>query len=96
MLTMPRDRALPMRRVLCFAFASLLLACNRSSKEQQLAECVAIYRTSYVTGQIQECLVKRYRWSPEDAREAEQKRGKAHPDSAAFGDSGRIGDSVRR
>jgi len=86
-----------MRYPICFSLATLLLAgCNRSGREQQLAECVDIYRTSYITGQVRECLVKRFGWSAEDAAKAEQKMGRTHPDSAAHGDSGQVGDSLRR
>ena len=86
-----------MRYSICVSLATLLLvACNRSEREQQLAECVDIYRTAYVTGQVRDCLVKRFGWSPEDAAEAEEKMAKVHPDSAAFADSGRVGDSLRR
>jgi hypothetical protein len=73
----------------------LLLACNRSGREQEIAECVDIYRTSYVTGGVRECLTKRYGWSAEDAAEAERKL-ESHPDSAAHGDSGQVGDSLRK
>lgn len=84
-----------MRYLICFSAAMLLLiACNRSDRKQQVAECVDIYRTAYVTGGIRECLVKRYGWSPEDAAEAERKL-ESHPDSAALGDSGQVGDSLR-
>jgi len=86
-----------MRYSIWFSVATLLLiACNRSGRQQEVAQCVDIYRTAYVTGGIRECLVKRYGWSPEDAAEAEEKMGKAHPDSAAFADSGRVGDSVAK
>jgi hypothetical protein len=85
-----------MRSSLRFSVATLLLvACNRPDRDQQVAECVDIYRTAYVTGGIRECLVKRYGWSPEDAVEAERKLG-SHPDSAAHGDSGQVGDSLRK
>jgi len=86
-----------MRYSICFSAATLLLAgCTRPDREQQLAECVDIYRTSYVTGQVNDCLVKRFGWSPKDAGEAEEKMGRTHPDSAAHGDSGQVGDSLRR
>lgn len=86
-----------MRYSIYFALATILLvACNRSDQEQQLAQCVDIYRTAYVTGGVRECLVKRYGWSPEDAAEAEEKMARAHPDSAALADSGQVGDSLRR
>jgi hypothetical protein len=74
---------------------TLLPACNRSERQQQVAECVGIYRTAYVTGGVRECLVKRYGWSDEDASEAQQKLD-SHPDSAAHGDSGQVGDSLRK
>jgi hypothetical protein len=35
----------------------LLPSCHRGDRQKQLAECVAIYRTAYVTGWVQECLV---------------------------------------
>jgi hypothetical protein len=73
----------------------LLAACKRSDRQQQLAECVDIYRTAYVTGGVRECLVKRYGWSDEDASEA-QRNLDSHPDSAAQGDSGQVGDSLRK
>ncbi len=85
-----------MRFSICVSVATLLLiACNRSEREQQVAQCVAIYRTAYVTGGVSECLVKRYGWSPEDAADA-QRELQSHPDSAALGDSGQVGDSLRR
>jgi hypothetical protein len=85
-----------MRYSICFSVATLsLVACSRSDRGQQVAECVDIYRTAYVTGGVGECLVKRYGWSPEDATEAERKL-ESHPDSAALGDSGQVGDSLRR
>jgi hypothetical protein len=85
-----------MRYSICLPFATLLLGCNRPDRDLQVAECVDIYRTAYVTGQVTECLIKRYGWSPEDAKEAEQKSVKVHPDSAASADSGQIGDSLRK
>jgi hypothetical protein len=86
-----------MRYLISFSVATLLLTgCNRLDREQQLAECVTIYRTAYVTGQVRDCLVKRFGWSQEDAVEAGQRLGRAHPDSAALGDSGQVGDSLRR
>ena len=84
-----------MRFYLSIAILSLLAACNRSDRKQQVAECVGIYRTAYVTGGIRECLVKRYGWSEEDASEA-QRNLDSHPDSAAQGDSGQVGDSLRK
>ncbi len=85
-----------MRYSIWFSVATLvLLACNRPDRKQQVAECVAIYRTAYVTGGISECLVKRYGWSPEDAADA-QRDMESHPDSASHGDSGQVGDSLRR
>lgn len=85
-----------MRYLICLPLATLLLACDRRDKELQVAECVDIYRTAYVTGQVKECLVKRYGWSSEEAEEVEHKWATAHPDSAAFADSGQIGDSLRK
>ncbi len=74
--------------------ATFLLACTRSDRKQQIAECVDIYRTAYVTGGVRECLVKQYGWSPENAAEAEREL-ESHPDSAAHADSGQVGDSLR-
>jgi hypothetical protein len=84
-----------MRLYLSIPIVCLLAACNRSDRQQQLAECVGIYRTAYVTGGIRECLVKRYGWSDDDASEAQGKLD-SHPDSAARGDSGQVGDSLRK
>lgn len=84
-----------MRFPISVSFATLLLACSGSDRKQQLAECVAIYRTAYVTGGIRECLIKQYGWSSEDAAEV-QREMESHPDSAARGDSGQVGDSLRR
>jgi hypothetical protein len=82
-------------RLYLIAVVSLLTACNRSDRGQQVAQCVDIYRTAYVTGGIRECLVKKYGWSDEDALEA-QRNLESHPDSAAQGDSGQVGDSLRK
>lgn len=84
-----------MRLYLSIAILPLLAACNRSDRQQQVADCVDIYRTAYVTGGVRECLVKRHGWSEEDASEAQQKLG-SHPDSAALADSGQVGDSLPR
>ena len=84
-----------MRFLVPLVLVLLLPACERADRQKQLAECVAIYRTAYVTGGVQECLVKRYGWSPEHAAEA-QKDLESHPDSAAQGDSGQVGDSLRQ
>ena len=83
-----------MRLCLSIAIVSLLAACSSSERKQQVAECVDIYRTAYVTGGVRECLVKRYGWSEDDASEA-QRNMDSHPDSAAQGDSGQVGDSLR-
>jgi hypothetical protein len=83
-----------MRFCVCVSLA-LLLGCNQADREKQLTECVAIYRTAYVTGGVRECLVKRYGWSAEDADEAQGKL-ESHPDSAAHADSGQVGDSLRK
>jgi hypothetical protein len=86
-----------MRISVAFCFLTALVACNRPNRERQIAECVSIYRTAYVTGQVRDCLVKRYGWSAEDAGEAERRElGGASPDSSRQADSGRIGDSVKR
>ena len=82
-----------MRLSLCLSLATLLVACS-SDRKQQVAECVAIYRTAYVTGGIRDCLMKQYGWSEEDATEA-QREMESHPDSAAHADSGQVGDSLR-
>jgi hypothetical protein len=82
-----------MRWYLSIAIMSLPAACSSSDRKQQIAECVGIYRTAYVTGGVRECLVKRYGWSEEDASEA-QRNQESHPDSAAQGDSGQVGDSL--
>ena len=84
-----------MRLYISIAIVSLLTACNRSDRQQQVAQCVDIYRTAYVTGGVRECLVKKYGWSEEDASEA-QRNLESHPDSAAQGDSGQVGDSLRK
>ena len=77
-----------MRYSICFPVALLLLpGCKQTNREREVAECVGIQRTAYVTGGMRECLVKRYGWSAEDAAEAERKL-ESHPDSAAHGDSG--------
>ncbi len=84
-----------MRLCLSISFVSFLAACNPSDRDQQVAQCVDIYRTSYVTGGVRECLVKKYGWSDEDASKA-QGELESHPDSAAQGDSGQVGDSLRK
>lgn len=83
-----------MRLSFCFWLAILLPACGRSDRQQQIAECVAIYRTAYVTGGVRECLVKRHGWSAEDAADV-QRELESHPDSASHADSGQVGDSLR-
>jgi hypothetical protein len=83
-----------MRFFVGICLATLLVACSRTDRKQQVAGCVDIYRTAYVTGGVRECLVKRYGWSPEDAAEAERTL-ESHPDSATHGDSGQVGDSLR-
>jgi predicted proteasome-type protease len=82
-------------RLYLIAVVSLLTACNRSDRDQQVAQCVDIYRTAYVTGGVRECLVKKYGWSEADASKA-QRDLDSHPDSAAHGDSGQVGDSLRK
>jgi len=84
-----------MRLYLSIAIVSVLSACSRSDHKQEVAECVDIYRTAYVTGGVRECLVKRYGWSEDDASAA-QRDLDSHPDSAALGDSGQVGDSLRK
>ncbi|MBA3444168.1 MAG: hypothetical protein H0T58_04865 [Gemmatimonadales bacterium] len=83
-----------MRFPICLSVA-LLVACGASDRKRQVAECVDIYRTAYVTGGVRECLVKRHGWSAEAAADA-QRDLESHPDSAALGDSGQVGDSLRR
>jgi hypothetical protein len=71
-----------------------LAGCGKD-RERQVAECVAIYRTTYVQGAVRDCLVQRYQWSAADAADAERDHlAGASPDSAARGDSARIGDSA--
>jgi hypothetical protein len=82
-------------RLYLIAVVSLFTACNRSDRDQQVAQCVDIYRTAYVTGGVRECLVKKYGWSEADASKA-QRDLESHPDSAAQGDSGQVGDSLRK
>ena len=75
--------------------AFLLLAACGGDREREIADCVAIQRTTYVTGEVRDCLVQRYGWKTDEAAEVERERlGDAHPDSAARSDSGRIGDSA--
>jgi hypothetical protein len=70
----------------------MIAACGGSDRERQLAECVGIYRTTYVAGQVRDCLVERHGWSADDAERAERDRlGRTDPDSAALSDSGRVG-----
>ena len=74
----------------------LVGSCSRGDRERELAECLDIYRTTYVEGRVRDCLIQRYRWSPEEADEADRERLRnVHPDSASKGDSGRMGDSTR-
>ena len=84
-----------MRPSVGLCLMALLVGCSNADREKQLAECVDIYRTAYVTGGVTECLVKRYGWSAEDAAKA-QRELESHPDSAAHGDSGQVGDSLRK
>ena len=73
----------------------LLAACGGAERDRQLAECVSIYRTTYVAGEVRDCLVQRHGWSAEQAAEAEREHlAGVHPDSAAHADSGRVGDSA--
>jgi hypothetical protein len=84
------------RGAVVVALAALAVACSRGDRERQLAECVSIYRTTYVAGQVRDCLVQRHGWSRGDAQDAERDHlGRTHPDSAALSDSGRMGDSAR-
>jgi hypothetical protein len=73
----------------------LLAACGGGDREREIADCLAIQRTTYVTGEVRDCLVQRYGWETDEAAEVERERlGAAHPDSATHSDSGRIGDSA--
>jgi hypothetical protein len=79
--------------LLSLALSAMTVAgCRDRDRDQQLAQCVDIYRSMYVAGQVRDCLVQRYGWSTEDAAKAERERlGRVHPDSAAQSDSGRVG-----
>ena len=69
---------------------------RRGDRDREFAQCVDIYRTTYVAGRVSDCLVQRYGWSRDDALKAERERlGTVHPDSANRADSGRMGDSAR-
>ena len=73
-----------------------LTACGGGDRDREIADCLAIQRTTYVTGEVSGCLVERYGWKADDAAEVERERlGGAHPDSAARSDSGRIGGPAR-
>ena len=76
---------------------TLAAACTWSGdRERELADCINIYRSTYIAGQVRDCLIQRYRWSEEAADEADRERLRdTHPDSASRGDSGRMGDSAR-
>jgi hypothetical protein len=71
----------------------LLAACGSGEdRDRQVADCLAIQRTTYVTGEVRDCLVKRHGWKADEAAEVERERMEgAHPDSAAHSDSGRLG-----
>jgi hypothetical protein len=72
-----------------------LTSCGGEDRDRQVTECVNIYRSTYVAGQVRDCLVQRHGWSAEEAAEAEREQlGRTDPDSAAQSDSGRVGDSV--
>jgi hypothetical protein len=75
------------------ALLLLLPACGGGAdRERQIADCVAIQRTTYVTGEVRDCLVQRYGWKADEAERLERERmSGTHPDSAAQSDSGRIG-----
>ena len=79
------------------ALIVLLTACGGGDRDREIDDCVAIQRTTYVTGEVRDCLVQRYGWKADEAAEVERERLKGtHPDSAAQSDSGRIGDSAAR
>ncbi len=87
-----------MRALTLSAVLLLAAACSRQNRDQELAQCVEIYKTTYVEGEVRDCLVERYGWSADDAAEADRKRlSNVHPDSARLSDSGRVGatDSAR-
>ena len=81
--------------LLPLSLAALAASCSRrdADRDREFAQCVDIYRTTYVAGRVSDCLTQRYGWSVEDARRAERERLGAHPDSAGSADSGRLGDS---
>ncbi len=84
-----------MRVLVAYAALLLVTACSQSDRERELAECLDIYRTTYVAGRVRDCLIQRYGWSVEAADEVERERvGAVHPDSARLSDSGRMGDSA--
>ena len=72
----------------------LLLAACGGDRDREIADCAAIQRTTYVTGEVRDCLVERYGWDAEAAAKLERLGG-AHPDSAARSDSGRIGSPAQ-
>ena len=70
----------------------LLTACGGADRDRQIADCLAIQRTTYVTGEVRDCLVQRYGWKADEVAEMEREQmDGAHPDSAAHSDSGRVG-----
>ena len=74
----------------------LVAACARRDRERELADCLNIYRSTYIAGRVRDCLVQRYQWSQEEADEADREQLRnVHPDSASRADSGRMGDSSR-
>lgn len=75
------------------ALLLLLPACGGGDRDREVADCVAIQRTTYVTGEVRDCLVQRYGWKADEAERLERERMRGtHPDSAAHSDSGRIGE----
>ena len=87
-----------MRALALPAVLLLAAACSRQNRDNELAQCVEIYRTTYVEGEVRDCLVERYGWSADDAAKADRERLRnVHPDSARLSDSGRVGrpDSAR-
>lgn len=70
-------------RTLTCTFALILTACSASSSENQLSECLAIQSTTYVEGQVRDCLVERHGWDVAKAEEAARNhRDELFPDGS--------------